>query len=82
MLVEVKSTGTFGLTKFHTDGTELIKCIQHKSLEAKKAGYRYAVILFKETGGKKVRTKLPADWDTMKVKELREWWEASCRECV
>lgn len=70
LIVEVKSTGTFGFTTFHTHSGELLRLIRHKSRRAKKLGYRYEVMLF--GGGKLI--KLPKNWDTLSVKQLRDWY--------
>lgn len=74
LIVEVKSTATFGLTAFHGDSDDRIRLIQHKSICAKRLGYDYRVMLFTGKNGRS-RLPLPRNWDSMTVKELRAWFK-------
>lgn len=77
MIVEVKSTGTFGLTTFHGNDSDRLRTIRHKSRRAKSMGYDYRVLLF--TGQKKTvqRLPLPSNWDSLSLKQLRDWFTRS-----
>lgn len=75
MLIEVKSTGTFGFTSFHGDASDRLRIIRHKSRRAKALGYDYRVLLFSGQKKKISRLPLPRNWDTMSLKELRDWFK-------
>lgn len=73
LIVEVKSPGTFGFRKFHSESTELIRIIQTKSRAAKARGFDYRVFLFTSADAV-APLELPEGWDTMHIGSLRKWW--------
>lgn len=75
MIIEVKSTGTFGLTPYHGNIDAKLKLIQHKSRCAKQLGYDYRVMLFTGKKGKN-RLALPEGWDRMSVAKIRNWFSS------
>lgn len=74
LLIEVKSTATFGLTTFFGNSDDNIRLICHKSQTAKKQGYDYKVMLFKGQKKNVSRIPLPLGWDSWSVKDIKEWY--------
>jgi hypothetical protein len=66
LILEVKSTWTIGLVR---QDSRAFKTLQLKSLAAKRAGYRYAVLLMMPTR----RIKLPEEWESMSFRDFRKW---------